>query len=102
MPVARVLASMSESNVHVWLHALCIGSNPCRLYESHVHVGFDTSPSGVRREYDASATGWAKGGLIELSLGILLSKGGMTKLVARVSRNLWAAAQGGPHGDSEE
>jgi hypothetical protein len=43
-----------------------------------------------------------KGGLIELSLGILLSKGGMTVTGCPVSRTLWAAALRRPHGDSEE
>jgi hypothetical protein len=34
------------------LHALCIGSNPCRPYETHVYVGFGQSES----ETHASAT----------------------------------------------
>jgi hypothetical protein len=39
-------------------------------------------------EYDASTTGRAKGGQFGLSLGLLLSKGGMMKPVARVFRTL--------------
>jgi hypothetical protein len=68
-----------------------------------VHVGFrhqlrKRSSAGARREDDSRA----KGGLIELSLGILLSKGGMTVTGCPVSSTLWTAALGRPHRDSEE
>ena len=84
-----------------WLHALCIGSNPCRPYESYVYVGCDRSrmrSSGVRREYDGSA----KGGQFGLSLGLLLSKGGMMKPVAGSSALCEQRSRAARTSDSEE
>ena len=80
-----------------------MGSKPCRPYETYVHVGFGKSenPRGrrlrpeshrVRRECDGSL----KGGHFGLSLGRLLSKGGMMSPVAGSPALLWSAVPGKP------
>jgi hypothetical protein len=72
------------------LHALCIASNPCRPYETHVYVAFGQSEI----EIDSKCDGSLKGGHFGLSLGRLLSKGGMMNPVSRVSRTLVVSGPG--------
>ena len=65
--------------------AVRIGSNPCRPFETHVYLPCRQS----QIESDAKcATDPLKGGHFGLSLGRLLSKGGMMNPVSRVSRTL--------------
>ena len=61
-----------------------MGSNPCRPYESYVHVGLRPELEEVEWSPTRVQGVGAKGGQFGLSLGLLLSKGGMMKPVARV------------------
>ena len=72
---------------------LCTGCYLCRPQETNVNVVFSA------RKVEPGLEGiWVvKGGQFGLSLGRLLSKGGMMRPVARVARPCWSAARGRPH-----